>query len=126
MTSSAITGGSFRLLEPANKKHDSFELGIRVGGYNATMHYIAHLIKVSIMALEGKADFCSRLIPEPAVNISGVLELVLNMIPYEEAELLDVLYKEYLDGKNFWSNMSAEEMEIRIVPVEIWEMVGKG
>jgi hypothetical protein len=115
-TNALLTANSFRLLKPANKKNNSFILEVRVTGYNDTMHYIAHLIKVSIMALEGKDSFSSPYIPEPEVNISSMLELVLNMIPYEESELLDVLYQAHLNGVSWYDGMSDEELGIRIVP----------
>jgi hypothetical protein len=86
----------FRLLTPANRKKNSFSLEVRVTGYNDTMHYMAHLIKVCIMALEAQDSVSSPYIPEPNVNISSVMELLLNMIPYEETELLDELYAEIL------------------------------
>ena len=97
-----------------------FNLEVRVEGYNATMHYIAHLVKVSIMALEAEDSFSSSSIPEPGVNIAGVLELILNMIPYEETELLDELYKEHLNGATYWEQMLFEEMCIRLVPPDVW------
>ena len=51
---------------------------------------ISNLLKVCIIAME--ADCCStRSIPEPEHNIKEVLGYILNMIPHNEMELLDVI-----------------------------------
>jgi len=121
MDTPQINSRNFPLLKPANAKNTAFNLEMRVEGYNAIMHYIAHLVKVSILALEGEQSFSSPFIPEPGVNIAGVLELILNLIPYEETELLDDLYKTHLDHGSYWEKMSSEEMSIRIVPPEVWD-----
>ncbi|HEY0092397.1 MAG TPA: hypothetical protein VGB43_07920 [Flavobacterium sp.] len=121
MNTPEINSRNFPLLKPANMKNTAFNLEMRVEGYNAVMHYIAHLVKVSIMALEGQDGISSPYIPEPGVNIAGVLELILNMIPYEETDLLDELYKAHLNQETYWEKMSFEEMSLRIVPPEVWE-----
>lgn len=51
------------------------------------MFLIADIVKVSLLALEFETS-CTR-IPEPNANISGVLSIILDLLPYEEAELLD-------------------------------------
>jgi len=77
----------FVLLESKNlaKKRDSLPLNL--SGYSDVMFLVADLVKVCMLALEGETS-CTR-IPEPMVNISGVLGIVLDLIPYEEADLLD-------------------------------------
>lgn len=45
------------------------------------------IVKVSLLALKFETS-CTR-IPEPNANISGVLSIILDLLPYEEAELLD-------------------------------------
>lgn len=79
----------FVLLESQNikKKRDTIQLNL--SGYADVMYLIADIIKVSMLALEGETS--SSRIPEPATNISGVLGIILDLIPYEEAEFLDVL-----------------------------------
>ncbi|CAM3715125.1 hypothetical protein FLGE108171_11755 [Flavobacterium gelidilacus] len=77
----------FVLLESANvaKKRDVLQLNL--SGYSDVCFLIADIVKVCLLALE--ADGCSNRIPEPATNISGVLSLILDLLPYEEADLLD-------------------------------------
>jgi hypothetical protein len=79
----------FVLLESQNleKKRDTIQLN--VSGYSDVMFLIADLVKVCILALEGDTSF--KQIPEPRTNISGVLFILLDLLPYEEAELLDYI-----------------------------------
>lgn len=77
----------FVLLESQNikKKRDTIQLNL--SGYSDVMFLIADIVKVCILALEGDTS-CNR-IPEPTTNISGVLGIILDLVPYEEADLLD-------------------------------------
>lgn len=77
----------FIMLKSENraKKRDTLQLNL--SGYADVMYLIADITKVCMMALEYETS-CTR-IPEPMVNISGVLGIILDLIPYEEADLLD-------------------------------------
>ena len=79
----------FVLLESQNikKKRDTIQLNL--SGYSDVMFLVADIVKVCILALEGDTS-CNR-IPEPTTNISGVLGIILDLVPYEEADLLDHL-----------------------------------
>lgn len=85
----------FVLLESQNvkKKRDTIQLNL--SGYSDVMFLIADIVKVCMLALEGDTS-CNR-IPEPTTNISGVLGIVLDLIPYEEADLLDLLREAVLN-----------------------------
>lgn len=104
----------FRLLEKTGAKKESFNLPVHVRGYNDTMHYMASMIKVCMMAMEGQEVTASPYIPQPEVNIAAVLELILNMIPYEESELLDVLHAITLDPRDY--EMERLEMNLWLRP----------
>lgn len=86
------------LLESRNvsKKRDTIQLNL--SGYSDVMFLIADIVKVSILALEGSESHSSTNIPEPSVNITGVLGIILDLIPYEEADLLDLLRESVLDN----------------------------
>lgn len=93
----AVAANHFRLLESRNvhKKRDALELTL--SGYGDVVYLIGDIIKVSLLALEGaKTENCSA-VPEPSTNISGVLGIVLNLLPYEEMDLLDILREAVLD-----------------------------
>ena len=116
-----LTPKDFPLLAPANKSNTAFTLGVRLGGYNDAMHYIAHLVKVCILALEGKDVSGSPYIPQPEVNVSSVLELILNLIPYEESELLDNIYRQVLDRPSPKTcELSLEELNLWLTPPPGW------
>ena len=84
-----IAAKHFVLLESKNiaKKRDVIELNL--SGYSDVMFLIADIVKVSILALDGAQIESSSRIPEPTTNISGVLGIILDLLPYEEADLLD-------------------------------------
>jgi hypothetical protein len=92
-----LLGSHLRLLESYDVDKDKFSAGLRASGYAGIIYKIADIVKVAILALENH-DSSSGRITESAINISGVLELVLNLLPYEEAELLDILYRYYVEG----------------------------
>jgi len=79
----------FVLLESHNAKKKRDTIQLNLSGYSDVMYLIADIVKVCILALEGDTS-CNR-IPEPTTNISGVLGIILDLVPYEEADLLDHL-----------------------------------
>jgi len=83
----AMVADHFVLLESQNvaKKRDSLQLNL--SGYSDVFYLIADLTKVCMLALENETSL-SR-IPEPSTNICGVLGIILDLLPYEEADFLD-------------------------------------
>lgn len=77
----------FALLESQNAKRNLDTIQINLSGYSDVMYLMADIVKVSMLALEGETSLTR--IPEPNINISGVLGILLDLIPYEEADLLD-------------------------------------
>ncbi|MGV9004460.1 hypothetical protein [Flavobacterium sp.] len=99
-----LAANHFRLLESKNiiKKRDSIQLNL--SGYSDVMFLIADIVKVSILALgDGENHSLSR-INNPASNVSGVLGIILDLIPYEEADLLDHLREAVLQPEQEISN----------------------
>ncbi|MBD3581743.1 hypothetical protein [Flavobacterium selenitireducens] len=85
----ALAADHFRLLTSENlkKKQDTVEL--RLSGYSDVMFLIADIVKVSLLALNKGENSDYPFIPDPASNVSGVLSVILDLLPYEEANLLD-------------------------------------
>lgn len=77
----------FVLLESKNRAKKRDTVAVNLSGYSDVMFLIADIVKVSLLALEFETS--STRIPEPNINISGVLSIILDLLPYEEAELLD-------------------------------------
>jgi hypothetical protein len=106
----------FVLLESQNisKKRDTIQLNL--SGYSDVMFLIADIVKVCILALEVvQTENCSR-IAEPCSNISGVLGIIIDLIPYEEADLLDHLRAAVLQP-----NETLPDEEHLTVPKELLE-----
>ena len=85
----------FVLLESQNAKKKRDTIQLNLSGYTDVMYLMADIVKVCMLALEGETS--SSRIPEPATNISGVLGIILDLIPYEEAELLDTIRQQLLN-----------------------------
>ncbi|WP_445735307.1 HEPN domain-containing protein [Mariniflexile sp.] len=86
----SLSKKDFSFLTPYPFKKGHYTIGIVTEGYLETSFMISNMLKVCIIAME--ADYCStRSIPEPEHNIREVLRYVLDMIPHEEMELLDVI-----------------------------------
>ena len=77
----------FVLLESKNRSKKRDAVALQLSGYSDIMFLIADLVKVCILALESEA--IGVRIPEPTTKISGVLSIILDLLPYEEADLLD-------------------------------------
>jgi hypothetical protein len=78
----------FVLLKARNIKKKRDSLSLHLSGYADVAYLMADIAKVCILALGGDNDGHAH-IPEPEVNISGVLSILLDLVPYEEFELLD-------------------------------------
>ena len=87
----------FVMLESHNviKKCDTLQL--RLSGYADVMYLISDIVKTCILALNDGGSNYNRNIPEPDTNISGVLGIILDLVPYEEAELLDKIRESVLN-----------------------------
>lgn len=86
----------FTLLERESPKHKRDTLGIRLSGYADVGYLINDIVKVCILAL-GDGETHSPRIPQPESNVSGVLMLLLDLLPFEEFDLLDKLRESILD-----------------------------
>jgi hypothetical protein len=85
----ALAREHFVLLEPENIKKHRDTLQLRLSGYSDVVHLTADIVKVCILALGSDGNATNAHIPEPETNISAVLSIILDLLPYEEADLLD-------------------------------------
>lgn len=93
-----MTKTHFKMLQQEGDKKKYLTTKITVSGYCDLMFIVTDLIKASLLALESEEPFTSREIRNPASNVCGLLDLALQLIPYEEIELLDALHKMELEG----------------------------
>lgn len=81
----------FVLLKPENIKRQRDSLSINLSGYCDVAQLISDITKVCILALGDGENHSLTNIPQPESNVSGVLSIILDLIPYEEFQLLDNL-----------------------------------
>jgi hypothetical protein len=86
----------FTQLKRDQKKEDLFILELKVSGYNEVSLMIADILKVSILALDSDPPYISDTIRNPEINVLGLLEIALQLMPHGELELLDELHQFYL------------------------------
>jgi hypothetical protein len=94
-----LAGKKFKTLRPTKHKRGLYNVEIDVEGYLDLFFTIANLIKVSIMSLDTDEPFSNQ-IPNPPTNIANMLEIALQLLPYEEAEFLDEARKLFLEENN--------------------------
>lgn len=83
----------FTKLKSDEKKDDVLTLELKVTGYNKANLLVRDLLKVSILALESDPLCVSQVVELPEVNVLGLLEIALQLLPDAEPELLDELHK---------------------------------
>lgn len=79
----------FVMFKPLNRQQTKFGLITTCTGYNDLFIIISDLLKVAIAALEND--------DEQGRSIAKLLEIIYDLIPMEEGNLLDTLYRQYLD-----------------------------
>lgn len=100
------------LLESQNRKRKRDTVQLSLSGYSDVMFLIADLVKVCILALGTELYEGGSHISEPQANISGVLGIVLDLVPYEEAELLDKIREAVLELPSVEQDTKEDEMLI--------------
>ena len=94
----SLSKKDFSTLKPYPLKKGHYTIELVTEGYLETSFMISNLLKVCITAME--SDYRStRSIPDPEHNIKEVLEYVLDLIPHNEMELLDVMRDLVLEPK---------------------------
>lgn len=74
-----------------NKK-EVYTASFGVVGYKDLIFVVRDLIKLCIKAIEAEESHVPGLIVSPLVNIINILEIAIQLLPIDEAELLDQLW----------------------------------
>lgn len=77
-------------LEPSQQREGHYSLKLINGGYQETMLIITNLIKVCMMAMEYPHG-SSKWLQEPDIVIADTMGHILDLMPYDEMEFLDVV-----------------------------------
>ncbi|HEX8017672.1 MAG TPA: hypothetical protein VF465_20765 [Flavobacterium sp.] len=83
----------FKKLKSDNKIGNSFDVTLKVSGYNQLNLMVSDLLKASILLLHHDAPSLPSHTVNTDVNVMTLLEIALQLLPEEEMELLDELYK---------------------------------
>lgn len=92
----AVAKESFVLLRPNRHCKGKFTVSLEMNSYIELHWLMMDLIKVSIMALDAEQESMTT-VKSPCGSIRGVLEILLQLVPLEEAELLDRMHELLLD-----------------------------
>ncbi|WP_339919609.1 hypothetical protein [uncultured Flavobacterium sp.] len=87
---------SFIVLKPDDRK-GHYNITLPVKSYTELHLFILDIVKLSLLALDAEQESVTS-IKNPCVAIRGVLEIVLQLVPLEEAELLDKIHQLVFDG----------------------------
>jgi len=100
---------SFNTLTPSNAEKDVYLAKIGFTSYWGLMAAIEDLLKISLHALYNDGSENCGLIKNPSAHIVSVLEIVIQLLPDREIEVLDELFKLSLQlSKDETSNSNVE------------------
>ena len=87
----------FKKLKPENNNDNSFSVKLKVSGYNELNLMVSSLLKASLILLndDARSQACFPF-NEADNNVMTLLEIALQLLPEEEMEVLDDLYKLHL------------------------------
>jgi len=101
----AVAKQSFVVLKPNRNSKGKFNISLEMDSYIELHCFMLDLIKVSIMALDAEQESMTK-VKSPCSAIRGVLEILLQLVPLEEAELLDTVHELVLDEGEVMSVVS--------------------
>lgn len=88
----------FKTLEPVEAKEHIHAAEIRVSSYSELLYIASNMLKLCILALRDDAEpEITHTVKNPSINVVAVLEIVAQLIPVEEIELLDVIHELFID-----------------------------
>lgn len=92
-------GRYFTTLKPDYKESNSFDIPLKVSGYNELNMMVSDLLKASIILLNPDAKTLSSFTKDKNINVMTLIEIALQLLPEDEMELLDDLHKVYLGNE---------------------------
>jgi hypothetical protein len=91
----------FKTLEPVAAKEHIHTAEIRVSSYSELVYIASNMLKLCIFALrEDDEPQITHTVKNPLINVVAILEVVAQLIPLEEIELLDVIHELLIDDPN--------------------------
>ncbi|WP_026704598.1 hypothetical protein [Flavobacterium soli] len=84
--------GKFQLLQPNENRRGKLQLSLEVSSYIELQWLIIDIVKVSLAALDASSEEVTE-VRNPQSAVRGVLELLLQLLPLEEMQLVDGIYE---------------------------------
>jgi hypothetical protein len=79
----------FNTLKPSNDESETYTVQIKLSNYSELGCVITEILKLCIVALDHDAHKSSYTLKNSPINVALVLEMVLEMFPTNEFDVLD-------------------------------------
>ncbi|TPG35560.1 hypothetical protein [Flavobacterium pectinovorum] len=86
----------FRTIKPFPDKKGLFTAQIKLSNYSELGCIITETLKLCIVALDQDAHKTSDTVKTSPINVSLILEMVLELIPTDEFEILDEIHQMFV------------------------------
>ncbi|WP_343705461.1 hypothetical protein [Flavobacterium sp.] len=90
----------FHTLKPANDKTDSNVAQIKFQNYSEMGYFISDMLKMCILALDQNAHNFLENNKKQSINVSLILETILQLIPLDEFEFLSEINEIVMNDSN--------------------------
>ncbi|PIF32799.1 hypothetical protein CLU81_3356 [Flavobacterium sp. 9] len=87
-------------LKPSNDESETYTVQIKLSNYSELGCLITEILKLCIVALDHDAHKTSETIKTSPINIALVLEMVLEMFPTNEFDVLDEINQMFIADSN--------------------------
>ncbi|WP_149205526.1 hypothetical protein [Flavobacterium johnsoniae] len=91
-----LTARNLSTLKSSNDNTGSYAAQIKLSNYSELGCVIAEILKLCIVALDYDAHRASNTIKTSPINVALILEMVLEMFPTDEMEILDEIYQMFI------------------------------
>lgn len=95
-----LTSLYFHTLKPTNDKTDSNVAQIKFQNYSEMGYFISDMLKMCILALDQNAHNFLENNKKQSINVSLILETILQLIPLDEFEFLSEINEIVMNDSN--------------------------
>lgn len=87
----------FRTLIPETKESKLYNANLKFDSYNHLLFTVKDLLQIAVHTLQNSGSENSSQIRQPALHLTSVLEIAIQLLPCPEGEGLDLLHQLYLE-----------------------------
>lgn len=99
----------FKTLKPVTHKTTMYAAEIRVLNYCELAYVLSNMLKLCILALDQEAPEISETVKNPSINVAVVLEIVAQLLPLGEIELLDEMHQIFINDSENVNELTTEK-----------------